>query len=88
MVIFQVTIPTGGGPVQFPALQFQPQTLVLGVSGSNVMRVGDVTTSTTKGIPLQSKTVTVISLGQDYSTRTDEWWAAGVAADVLDVMVI
>ena len=87
MYIFQVTIPASGN-VQFPALPFQPQTLVLGVAGLNVMRVGDKTTSTTKGIPLQSKTVTVISLGQDYSTRTDEWYAAGTAADVLDVMVL
>lgn len=88
MTIFQVTIPASGN-VRFPELQAQPQTLVLGVSGAtNVIRVGDVTTSTTKGIPLQPKSVTVISLGQDYSTRTDEWYAAGTSGDILDVMVL
>lgn len=87
MYIFQVTIPSSGN-VQFQQLQVMPQTLVFGVSGSNVIRVGDKTTSSTKGIPLQSKTVTVIPLGLDYSTRTDEWYAAGTSGDILDVMVL
>ena len=87
MTIFEVTIPASGN-VRFPALQAQPQTLVLSVNGSNVVRVGDVTTSTTKGVVLPSKSVTVIPLGQDYSTRTDEWYCAGTSGDVLDVMVI
>ena len=65
MTVFEVTIPASGN-VKFPCLQVQPQTLVLSVNGSNVVRVGDVTTSTSKGIVLQSKTVTVIPLGQDY----------------------
>jgi hypothetical protein len=87
MTVFEITIPASGN-VRFPSLQAQPQTLVLSVSGSNVVRVGDVSTSSTVGIVLQPKTVTVIPLGQDYSTRTNEWYAAGTSGDVLDVMVL
>ena len=89
MVIFQVTIPSGGGPVQFPSLQVQPQTMILQNNAAAVMRVGDNNVSTTKGISLAATGAPfVIPLGQDYSTRLSEWWVVGTATQVLDVMVL
>lgn len=87
MQFFQVTIPASGN-VRFPSLQFQPQTIVLSVSGANVIRVGDASTSTTVGVALQPATTTVIPLGQDYSSRTSEFYAAGTSGDTLNVMVL
>jgi hypothetical protein len=89
MITFQVTIPSGGGPVQFPSLQVQPQTMVLQNNAAAVMRVGDKTVSTTKGISLAATgTPVVIPLGQDYSSRLSEFWVVGTATQVLDVMIL
>ena len=88
MITFQVTIPTGGGPVQFPALQAQPQYMTVQNNTAHAMRIGDKTVTSSKGIALAPSGALTFSLGLDYATRLSEFWVAGTAADVLDVMVI
>lgn len=93
MQIFQVTIPSGG-KAQFPVLALQPQYMTVQNNATNNMRVGDTAIvagayGTGKGILLTSGGGTfTFQLGQDYSTRTSEWWVAGTSGDILDVIII
>lgn len=93
MQIFQVTIGSNGKG-QFPTLAVWPQYMTVQNNATHDMRVGDVTVvagvyGTGKGINVSnSGGAFTFQLGQDYSTRTSEWWCAGTAGDVLDVIII
>jgi hypothetical protein len=91
--IFQVTIGSNG-KAQFPTLPDWPQYMTVQNNSSDNMRVGDVSVvagayGTGKGILISSNGgAFTFQLGQDYSTRTSEWWVAGTSGDVLDVIII
>ena len=93
MQTFQVTIGSNGKG-QFPTLPLMPQYMTVQNNSTDIMRVGDTSVvagayGTGKGILLQSSGgAFTFQLGQDYSTRTSEFWVAGTSGDVLDVIII
>lgn len=93
MQTFQVTI-ASNGRANFPVLAVMPQYMTVQNNATHDMRVGDVAIvagvyGTGKGIlVINSGGAFTFQLGLDNATRTSEWWVAGTAADVLDVIII
>lgn len=93
MIDFQVTIGSNNR-VQFPRLDFQPQHMTVQNNSTHDMRVGATNiVAGAYGVGLGTLITSgggsfTFQLGQDYSTRTSEWWAAGTPGDILDVKLI
>lgn len=76
----------GGTPTQ---LYTSFQQLMFQNNSTHNMRVGDATVTSTKGIVLLANggSLTLGSL-MEYSSDLSEWYVAGTAADVLDILFI
>ena len=66
-----------------PFQQFIPQN-----NGSNNMRMGDVTVSTTKGIILSPTGSLSVAPALQYSGDLSEFYVVGTSGDVLDIMIL
>lgn len=84
--LLQVTIPTGGGPIQFSTKQTLCRQIIIQNNSADAMRIGDSTVSATNGINLDpggdslNSGPTVV-----YNSDLRDFWAFGTAADVLDI---
>lgn len=66
-----------------PFQQFVPQN-----NGSNDMRIGDSTVSSTRGIRLSPGGSLSAAPALSYSGDLNEFWVNGTAGDVLDIMIL
>jgi hypothetical protein len=76
-----------------PANSLPFQVLIFQNNAAHLIRLGDSTVSSTKGIVLASGSTTtqpplVISPGLEYTSDAYEWYAYGTNADVLDVILL
>ena len=57
-------------------------------NGSNVMRLGDSSVTSTKGIKLSPAGSFTNALSLEYSGTLNDWYVNGTANDILDILVI
>jgi hypothetical protein len=95
MQSLQVTITATGVPQPLTPIQLKGiangiyfQQLFLQNNGSNNMRIGDSSVSTTKGILLYPGGSQTGAMAIEYSGTLNDWYVVGTAGDVLDIMVI
>lgn len=64
------------------------QWITLQNQGSNVMHVGDATTTATNGLSLTASGSVTATTAINYGTYLSDWWVVGTAGDVLFVLYI
>lgn len=87
----QVTIPTGGGPVQLSTAQTSVRYIEFQNNATASMRVGAANINTTTGHNLSASggAWTISNLGQGgYFAYLSDWYAVGTAGQILDVQYV
>lgn len=86
VVTLQVTLPTGGKTQISTANTFVRYINFQNNGGTNAMRVGDSSVTTSVGHNLvKSGGELGIGPNDTYFCYLSDWWVAGTAADVIDV---
>ena len=85
--LLQVTL-GGGARTQFTSTPIFARQAIIQNNAANDMRVGDSTTSTTKGAKLSSGTSLNSGPMLLQHIELSEWYVAGTAADVLDILYL
>ena len=94
MHLLQVTIASTNKPQPIIPAAVVPgrvmpfQQLITQNNGSNEMRIGDSSVSSTRGIVLWPSGSNTVSLALQYSGDLTEFYVNGTAGDILDIMVL
>ena len=85
----QVTIPTGGGPVQLSTVGTLVRCIAFQNNAAGAISVGGSTVSATVGYILSATGgALVVGGGEAYFSSLSDWYAFGTAAQVLNFLYV